>query len=215
MTRKNIIYFDEAVRNRKPEDVVKSDLCETVNESVRKRMPWLLILLGLGLVVSSVVGAFEHVVEHLALIVSFQSLVLDMAGNVGTQSLAVTIRVLMDEDVSARDKASLMRRELRTGIWEGAMLGALSFVFIGLYLMAFKSQSAATAFSVSTCTGIALGVSIVLSSLSGTIIPIVFHRLHIDPAVASGPLITTVNDLIAVVAYYGLAWLLLINVMGL
>ena len=61
------------------------------------------------------------------------------------------------------------------------------------------------------CTSVALAVSIVLSSAAGTVIPLVFDRLHIDPAVASGPLITTVNDLIAVVTYYGLAWLLLMR----
>ena len=219
MTRKNIVYVNEEAiaRSNACAEVTAggADMRESVRESVRKRMPWLLILLGLGLVVSSVVGAFEHVVEHLTLIVSFQSLVLDMAGNVGTQSLAVTIRVLMDENVSAQDKARLMRRELKTGVVEGILLGALSFVFIGLYLVAFKGQDAALAFSVSACTGTALGVSIVLSSVSGTVIPIAFDKLKIDPAVASGPLITTVNDLIAVVAYYGLAWLLLINVLGL
>ena len=74
----------------------EEDLEEPLRKSIGKRLPWLLVLLGLGLVVSSVVGIFEKVVAHLALIVCFQSLVLDMAGNVGTQSLAVTIRVLMD-----------------------------------------------------------------------------------------------------------------------
>jgi magnesium transporter len=71
------------------------------------------------------------------------------------------------------------------------------------------------AFAVSACTALALLVAILLSSLSGTIIPIIFKRIKIDPAVASGPLITTINDLVAVVAYYGLAWVLLINVLGL
>lgn len=71
------------------------------------------------------------------------------------------------------------------------------------------------AFSVSLCTGIALLIAILLSSITGTVIPIIFKKLKIDPAVASGPLITTINDLVAVVTYYGLAWILLINVMGL
>ena len=71
------------------------------------------------------------------------------------------------------------------------------------------------AFSVSLCTGIALLIAILLSSITGTVIPIIFKKLKIDPAVASDPLITTINDLVAVVTYYGLAWILLINVMGL
>ena len=111
------------------------DLYEPVEKSVAKRLPWLIILLGLGLVVSSVVGIFENVVASLPIIIVFQSLVLDMAGNVGTQSLAVTIRVLMDETVSRRQKLQLIIKETRVGFLNGLILGSLSFLFIGLYLM--------------------------------------------------------------------------------
>lgn len=193
----------------------QEDLREPMKKSMGKRLPWLIILLGLGLVVSSVVGAFEGVVAHLTLIISFQSLILDMAGNVGTQSLAVTIRVLMDEQLSAREKALLVLKESRVGLANGLILGLMSFVFIGLYLLLLKSQPAALAFSVSMCTGAALILSILLSSITGTVVPLAFKKLNVDPAVASGPLITTLNDLVAVVTYYGLARLLLINIMGL
>ena len=86
----------------------EEELNEPLKMSIKKRLPWLLILLGLGIGVSTVVGAFEHVIAHLTIIVSFQSLILDMAGNVGTQSLAVTIRVLMDEKLSFKQKVSLI-----------------------------------------------------------------------------------------------------------
>lgn len=191
----------------------EEDLKEPLKKSIAKRMPWLIVLLGLGILVSSVVGLFEHVVAHLALIVCFQSLVLDMAGNVGTQSLAVTIRVLMDEQISGKQKLHLIGKEARIGAVNGMILGVLSFFFIGLYLMLLKGQTALMAFSVSLCTGIALGVAMLLASIAGTLIPILFKKLHIDPAVASGPLITTINDLVAVVTYYGLAWFLLIQVL--
>ena len=191
------------------------DLEEPLVKSIGKRLPWLVVLLGLGLVVSSVVGLFEHVVAHLALIVCFQSLVLDMAGNVGTQSLAVTIRVLMDERLSGKEKLFLVWKEGRVGLINGAILGTLSFTLIGLYLMVFKGQAPVAAFSMSFCTGAALMVSMLLSSIAGTTVPILFNKLNIDPAGASGPLITTMNDLVAVVTYYGLSWILLIGVLGL
>ena len=191
------------------------DLKEPLKRSIGKRLPWLMVLLGLGLVVSSVVGMFEHVVAHLTLIVSFQSLILDMAGNVGTQSLAVTIRVLMDEQISGRQKLFLIGKEARVGLVNGLILGTLSVVCIGLYLVALKGQTVMMAFSVSLCTGIALVVSILLSSICGTAVPLAFKKMNVDPAVASGPLITTINDLVAVVSYYGLAWLLLIRVLHL
>ena len=81
--------------------------------------------------------------------------------------------------------------------------------------MLLKGQAPLFSFAVSFCTGVALLTAMFLSSLSGTIIPLLFKKCHIDPAVASGPLITTVNDLFAVVTYYGMAWLLLIGVLGL
>ena len=193
----------------------REDLREPLKKSMAKRLPWLVILLGLGLVVSSVVGAFESVVAHLSLIVSFQSLILDMAGNVGTQSLAVTIRVLMDEKLSGWDKFLLVLKEGRVGLANGLVLGLLSIGSVGLYLMLLKGHPAALSFSVALCTGLALTVSILLSSLTGTLVPLAFKKLKVDPAVASGPLITTLNDLVAVVSYYGLAWLLLIEILGL
>ena len=193
----------------------EEDLQEPLKKSIGKRLPWLVILLGLGMVVSSVVGLFEAVVAHLTLIVCFQSLVLDMAGNVGTQSLAVTIRVLMDEHLSGKQKLFLISKETRVGLLNGLILGVLSFAFIGFYLILLKGQSVLMAFSISACTGVALLVSMVLSSIVGTAIPISLKKIKIDPAVASGPLITTINDLVAVVSYYGLAWILLINILHL
>lgn len=193
----------------------EEDLQEPLKKSIGKRLPWLVILLGLGLLVSSVVGAFEGVVAQLPLIIAFQSLVLDMAGNVGTQSLAVTIRVLMDEEVGGKQKLYLVMKEARVGLVNGLILGLLSFLFIGLYLLLLKGQTALLAFSVSFCTGAALLVAMLLSSLSGTVVPLIFKKVHIDPAVASGPLITTINDFVAVVTYYGLAWLLLLETLHL
>lgn len=191
--------------------ISEEDRTETLFDSIKKRIPWLLILLVLGLLVSSVVGIFEHVVAELTFIVAFQSLILDMSGNVGTQSLAVTIRVLMDENLTGLQKFLLVMKEMRVGLTNGFILGVISFGFVGCYLMFFKGQSAGTAFVTSGCIGIALVVAMVISSFTGTVIPMFFHKIKVDPAVASGPLITTVNDLVAVVTYYGLAWLLLIN----
>ena len=71
------------------------------------------------------------------------------------------------------------------------------------------------AFLISGCVGISLMTAMVISSLLGTLIPMTFKKLKIDPAVASGPFITTINDLIAVVTYYGLSWLLLVQLLGL
>lgn len=191
----------------------EEDLAEPIRMSVGKRLPWLGVLLAMGVGVSTVVGLFESVVAQLPVIMCFQSLILDMAGNVGTQSLAVAIRVLMDKQLSARQKAALVWKEARIGLINGLLLGGLSFAAIGAYLC-LKGNTTVFAFAAAGCLGAAMLLAMVISALSGTLIPIAFQKLGVDPAVASGPLITTVNDLVAVVAYYGLAWLILIRLLG-
>ena len=193
----------------------EEDLEETLLQSMRKRLPWLVALLALGMGVSTVTGLFESVVSQLALLVSFQSLTLGMAGNVGTQSLAVTIRVLADEELERKQKFRLVGKEIRVGFCNGLLLGILAFVFIGIYICVVKGKNPEYAFAISLCVGIAMILAMTISSFVGTIVPLFFHKIKVDPAVASGPFISTMNDLVAVIAYYGLAWVLLIQVLHL
>lgn len=210
----------EAVDDEMGEDYAKlagltseEDLNESTLLSVKKRLPWLIILLFLGMGVSSVVGIFEEVVAVLPVVMCFQSLILDMAGNVGTQSLAVTIRVLMDENLTVAQKLKLVVKEMRTGFLNGVCLAVMSFLFLGLYIHFFRKYDIGHSFLIAACVGVSLIVAMVISSLVGTVIPIFFKKIKVDPAVASGPLITTVNDLVAVVVYYGLTWIFLINML--
>lgn len=212
----------EAVNEEMAEDYAKlagmteePELEETLFESIKKRLPWLIVLLGLSMCVSTVTSLFESVIAQLAIIVSFQSVILGMSGNVGTQSLAVTIRLLMDENLESKQKFRTIFKEMRIGFSNGLILGILSFVFIGIYLCTIKGRSPQYSFAISLCAGIALLMAMTISSIVGTAVPMFFKKINVDPAVASGPLITTVNDLIGVVTYYGVAWILLINVLGL
>lgn len=189
----------------------EEDLNETTGESIRKRLPWLVILLFLGMVVSAVVGVFESVVAVLPIVMCFQSLILDMAGNVGTQSLAVTIRVLMDENLTTGQKVKLMFKEMKIGFFNGAILAVMALVFLGAYIHLFKGFTLGYSLLISACVGVSLVGAMVVSSLVGTLTPIFFKKVGVDPAVASGPLITTINDLVAIVVYYGLVAVVLID----
>lgn len=193
----------------------EEDLEESLADSIKKRLPWLVVLLFLAMGVSSVVGVFESVVSKIALVVCFQSMILGMAGNVGTQSLAVTIRVLIDEELNGKEIFRLIMKEVKVGFCNGLILGILSFVAIGIYIYMFKVHILLNAFAISGCVGIALLVAMTVSSLIGTVVPIFFTKIKVDPAVASGPLISTVNDLTAVVIYYSMVWVLVINVLKL
>ena len=185
---------------------------DTLFSSMKKRIPWLVALLFMGLAVSAVVGLFEGVVDKLPMIVSFQSLILGMAGNVGTQSLAVTVRVLgLSEERKFKNYFVMVLKETRVAFLNGLVLGIISFVLVGGYLLIFGNGGFTFALSAAGCVGAAMCFAMMISGFTGAAIPLCLYRLGVDPAVASGPLITTVNDLVAVVSYYGLAWALLLG----
>lgn len=185
---------------------------ETLLKSMKKRIPWLVALLFMGLAVSAVVGLFEGVVNELPMIVSFQSLILGMAGNVGTQSLAVTVRVLgSDEKIGWKKQFGIIMKETRVAFFNGASIGIISFLIVSAYLLAFGSYGISFALSAAGCVGAAMCFAMMISGFTGATIPMTLYHFGVDPAVASGPLITTVNDLVAVISYYGLAWALLLN----
>lgn len=187
------------------------DVSESVFRSVGKRLPWLAILLVLGLIVSAVVGLFEGIVAELPLIVSFQSLILGMAGNVGTQSLAVTVRALNSEELGAKKAFGFIFKETRIGFVNGLLVGLCSIVIIGGYLC-LRGTAPSLAFTTAGCVALALCFAMMISGFTGAGIPVIFSKMGVDPAIASGPLITTVNDLVAVISYYGLAYMLLLKI---
>ena len=193
------------------------DINEPLFKSMRKRIPWLLALLALGLIVSTVIGSFQSLitVPQLFILFSFQSLILDMGGNTGTQSLGVTIRVISDDELDKKNRFKFIFKELRVGFFNGLLIGTLAFIAVGIFLTFIspvKDASKYFGFEISACIGIALLCSMVVASLDGTLIPILFKKIGIDPAVASGPLITTVNDLVAVCIYYGVSLLLFVEI---
>ena len=188
----------------------EEDLNESTLSSIKKRIPWLALLLILGMLVSSVVGVFESVVDLVAISVCFQSLILGMAGNVGTQSLAVTIRVLNNEDLTVKDKLKLVKKEVKVGFFNGLLMAGFACVFITLYIFIIKNYPINFSIILALCIGLSLIVTMIISSLVGTLIPLTLNSMNIDPAVASGPLITTVNDLVSAICYYSIVYLFVI-----
>ena len=172
-----------------------------------KRLPWLISLLFLGLAVSGVSRFFEGVVGELPMLVAFQPLLLGMAGNAGTQSLAVTMRGLAGDEKS---RARMILSEVRIALLSGLVIGAISFFAIWAYLGLILGYPSDFAASAAFCIGTSSTLSMTVSGVTGSAIPIMLCRLGADPAVASGPLITTVSDLCALVCYYSIAWAMLV-----
>ncbi len=179
-----------------------------VLKSLVKRLPWIFALLVMSLGVSAVIGLFENVIATLPLIVFFQSLVLDMGGNSGTQSLAVTLQEISDE--RKIKPAKIIFRETRVAFLGSLVLAVLAFVLLGVYMLVFKAQPPANAFATSACISGALIAAMTVSGCCGAAIPLLFKKLKVDPAVVRGPLITTINDFISAIAFYGIAWFFLI-----
>ncbi len=184
---------------------------EPLWKSIKKRIPWLIALLFMGLAVSAVVGIFEGVVRELPFIVCFQSLILGMAGNVGTQSLAVTVRSLSGDEITGKKKIGFIFKETRVALLNGLLIGLCSFLVVSIYLGIIGTYTMPIVAATAVCVGLSLLFAMMISGFTGAAIPMIFHALGIDPAVASGPLITTINDLIAVISYYGLAAILFLQ----
>ncbi len=208
--------ISELVEEEQDDDYAKlaalaseEDTDDNLLASMKKRIPWLSVLLVLGLAVSAVVGLFEGIVNELPMLVAFQSLILGMAGNVGTQSLAVTIQSM--DDRRASDWRRIFK-EVRIALLNGIALGLISFLIVLAYLSAFGRYELPFCLSAGGCVAAAMCFAMTVSGLVGAAIPLTLKKIGADPAVASGPLITTVNDLVAVLSYYGLAWLLLIRI---
>lgn len=176
-----------------------------------KRLPWLIILLVLDLFIGAYVGVFEAVVIGVPFLVSFQQLVSGMSGNTGTQTLATTVKMLGDGESTFKEKAKFLFKEIRVGLLIGIVTGILSFVAVTLYSYLTHSTGAfITDLKAGSSVGVAMFLSASIASITGSVIPITLEKLGADPAVASGPLITTLNDFIAITVYYVAAAILLL-----
>lgn len=168
--------------------------------AAKRRLTWLVLLLFIGIVSGSIIASFEETLEQVVALAFFMPMVAGMTGNTGTQSLAVVIRGLTKNTVTTKQVLKLLMRELRVGIIIGITCGLLIFV------IAFIWQG-------SLMLGFVIGTSLlctlIIGTLAGTIIPLLLNRLNIDPAVASGPLITTINDILSLLIYFGIATLFL------
>ncbi len=198
----------------------EEELDESTFKSVKKRIPWLCILLILGLIISLVMQVFEAAIVAVPVIVFFQSMILGMGGNVGTQSLAVTIRAISDEEISRKDVARLVFKEIRIAFFNGLLISLVAFIVVTLYLVLSRTVINEVhgfymkdIYKTAGVVAVSLLLTMVISGLIGTVTPIILKKCKIDPAVASGPFITSINDITAIVIYYGIALIMFSNLM--
>nr|MCR5422472.1 magnesium transporter [Bacilli bacterium] len=186
---------------------------ESIGIKVKRRIPWLAILICLDLVVCLLISAFEGVISKLTVLVLFQPVILGLSGNVGTQSLAVCVRSLANNELSnKKQKFKHILSELRNGFALGLIVSILTFVICFGFLKITKSANidgVDESIKIAVIVASSILTSLTVSSLFGCMMPILFNSLHIDPAAASGPFITTINDLLAITTYFTLASILM------
>jgi magnesium transporter len=164
--------------------------------AARKRLPWLIILLFLGMITANLMGRFEQTLDQVAILAVFIPLIAGMAGNTGTQALAVAVRGLATGDLEKEEKSKLVVREAGTGLITGTTCGMLVMIIVYLW----KGD-----IFLGMLVGISILLTLIVATLAGALVPLIMHRLKVDPAVASGPFITTVNDIISLLIYLGMA----------
>lgn len=172
----------------------------------KKRLPWLLLLLALSLITASVLSFFETTLQTIIVLVLFQPMILDSAGNISTQSLARAILEINDDPEA--DMKPFVVKELFIGFINSTVLALIGFTFSYLFLWVFQNHNADI--WVSFTVGLALFVALLVGAITGAFVPLILKKRGIDPSVASGPLMTTINDVISLTIYFTLATIILL-----
>lgn len=182
----------------------------TALQACKARLPWLLITLGTGFITSIILKFFMNEFKEVIALVFFVPVVMAMGGNTGIQSSTLVIRSLALDSFTTPDLIKRLMREISAG----ALMGLVCGLVVGLwaeYLMRSGEASAMHHSSVflSLTVGLAMMCAMTFAAMFGALVPIVFDKLKIDPAVASGPFVTSSNDIFALLIYYGVSILLL------
>jgi len=189
------VIRDEAEKDYQLASGITADV-ETTDSPARlsrARLPWLIIGLLGGIVVAAVIGRFEHDIQINPEMAFFIPLIAAMAGNVGIQSSAIIVQGIASNSLGLESTYRKLGKELVVSLMNGLILSGLLFLY-----NYFISHNLALTFTVST----SLFVVIIFAALFGTLIPLVLDRMKIDPALATGPFITTMNDIMGLFIYF-------------
>lgn len=175
-------------------EAVESD--DKVWEVTRARIPWLLIGLAGGILVSQVIGIYEHQLAINPVLAFFIPLIAAMGGNVGVQSSAIVVQGLASQDNPIGGLMGRLWKELKVAFINAAVCSVLVLAY-----SLFANPSPELGYTVA----VSLFAVIIMASLFGTLIPLSLNFLKIDPALATGPFITTANDILGLIIYFMIA----------
>ncbi|HET7579640.1 MAG TPA: magnesium transporter [Bacillales bacterium] len=164
--------------------------------AAKKRLPWLIILLFLGMVTATLIGQFQSTLNQVAILAAFIPVISGTSGNSGTQALAVVVRGIATGDFDDLSRLKLFFQEMGSGLIIGAVCGLILSIIV--YLLEGEMF-------LGVIVGFSLMCSLFVATLAGAFVPLIMHKLKVDPAVASGPFISTISDLISMLIYFSIA----------
>lgn len=179
----------------------EADIYSDVKRTVRARLPWLAVNLLTALLASSVIALFQDEIKVVVALAVLAPIVASMGGNAGTQTLAVAVRALATQELTARNALRFIGKEVVVGSLNGVALALV----VGLVAWGWFGE-----WRIGAIIGAAIVANLMAACFSGTVIPLSLNRMKIDPAVASGVFLTTVTDVLGFFAFLGLAAVFLI-----
>lgn len=206
-----IITFDDVI------DIIEEETTEDLGEisaakgatdvnvssftAAKKRAPWIVLLMFFGLITAEIIGQFEETLEQIVLLAAFIPLIMDSAGNTGTQSLAVAVRGLALGTIHKKSIGKMIKREFGTGV----MLGLICMIMLAATITILYQGN----WMIAVIVGVTIFLTLSIATVIGSTVPLIINKLKLDPAIASGPFITTVNDILGLLIYFTIATSLL------
>ncbi len=175
---------------------------DTVFSSVRSRAPWLLVNLGTAVVASTVIRAFEDSIAELVALAVLMPIVASLGGNAATQALAVAVRAIASRDLTESNAPRYVLRETLTAVANGFIFAVVLAFVVWLW---FSNQLLALAIA------LAVVITFACAGLAGILVPLALRRFGADPAVSSSVFVTFVTDVVAFLAFLGLATIILLS----
>jgi magnesium transporter len=170
-------------------------------DATRLRLPWLIICLVGGLLAASIIGMFEKTLAEIIVLAAFIPVIMDMGGNIGTQSSTIIVRGLAIGSINIKNIWSILWRELCIGL----LIGIICGVAVGVIAQIWKGAP-----NLGIAVGISMVTTVTIAAFLGAFLPILFQRVGQDPAIASGPVITTIKDITGLLIYFGAATLIML-----
>ena len=171
-------------------------------ENAKVRLPWLFASWMGGIVAASIIGSYQHMLENIIALAAFIPIIIGMGGNIGTQSSTIIVRGMATGRIEIGNELKIFFKELRVGLILGVLYGVMLGIFANFRFI-----------DTDPMLGLVIGLSVLCSMLIavavGSFTPLILRKLDIDPAVATGPFVTTSIDMLGVMFYFVIAGLLL------